>query len=73
MRNQVDFDRAMQMDRPVLLTPRQTANTGIMSLYAIRRGIVEGTIPYVKIGSHYRINYTQLLRQVNGEEVQKQK
>lgn len=66
MRNQSAFDRAMQMDRPLLLTPRQTAETGIMSLYSIRRGIAENTIPYVKVGAHYRINYNLLLKQMNG-------
>lgn len=66
MRNQAAFDRAMQMDRPLLLTPRQTAATGIMSLYSIRRGIAEETIPFVKIGKHYRINYTLLLQQMSG-------
>ena len=66
MRNQSAFDRAMQMDRPLLLTPRQTAETGILSLYSVRRGIAEGTIPYVKVGKHYRINYTLLLKQMSG-------
>ena len=66
MRNQAAFDRAMQMDRPLLLTPRQTAETGIMSLYSIRRGIAEDTIPYVKVGKHYRINYNLLLKQMSG-------
>ena len=67
MRSSATFDRAMEMERPVLLTPNETAKTGIMSIYAIRMGIAQNTIPYVKIGKHYRINYTQLLKQINGD------
>ena len=67
MRSTATFDRAMELDRPILLTPNETAKTGIMTLYAIRMGIAQNTIPYVKIGKHYRINYTQLLKQINGE------
>ena len=69
MRSTAQLDRAMQMERPILLTPNETAKTGIMSIYAIRMGIAQNTIPYVKVGKHYRINYTQLLRQMNGEEL----
>ena len=67
MKSHYEFDRAMQMERPILLTPNETAKTGIMSIYAIRMGIAQNTIPYVKIGKHYRINYTQLLKQMNAE------
>ena len=67
MRSTAQLDRAMQMERPILLTPNETAKTGIMSIYAIRMGIAQNTIPYVKIGKHYRINYTQLLKQMNAE------
>ena len=67
MRSTAQLDQAMQMERPLLLTPNEVAKTGIMSIYAIRMGIAQNTIPYVKIGSHYRINYTQLLKQMNGE------
>lgn len=47
---------------PRMMTPNQVAKTGILPLYSIRKGIAEGTIPYVKIGSHYRINYDKLLQ-----------
>ena len=67
MKSHNEFDRAMEMDRPILLTPNETAKTGIMTRYAIRMGIAQNTIPYVKIGKHYRINYTQLLKQINGD------
>lgn len=55
---------ARHIEKPILLTPNETAATGIMTLYSIRKGIANGTIPYVKIGSHYRINYTKLLKQL---------
>ena len=47
---------------PVLLSPNQVAATGILTEYAIRKGIVEGSIPHVKIGNRYKINYTKLLQ-----------
>lgn len=47
---------------PRMLTPNEVAKTGILTEYAIRRGIKDGSIPHVKIGSHYRINYDKLLR-----------
>lgn len=47
---------------PRLLTPNQVARTGILTEYAVRRGIKDGSIPYVKIGHHYRINYDKLLK-----------
>ncbi len=59
--------QAQEIEKPLLLTPNEFASMGIMSIYSIRRAIREGTLPYVKIGSHYRINYTQFLRQLNGD------
>ena len=47
---------------PRMLTPNQVAATGILTEYAIRRGIKDGSIPYVKIGHHYRINFDKLVR-----------
>lgn len=47
---------------PRMMTPNEVAKTGVLSLYSIRKGIANGTIPHVKIGSHYRINYDKLLR-----------
>ncbi len=61
--NTTAIDTAMQLERPLMLTPAQVAKTGIMSLYAVRKGIADNSIPFVKIGSHYRINYTKLLQQ----------
>lgn len=54
---------AQSLERPIMLTPNEVAKTGIMTLYSVRKGIANGTIPYVKIGSHYRVNYTKLLKQ----------
>lgn len=47
---------------PRMMTPNQVAKTGILSSYSIRKGIADGTIPHVKIGSHYVINYDKLLQ-----------
>lgn len=57
------LDQAQNLEKPIMLTPNEVAKTGIMTLYSVRKGIANGTIPYVKIGHHYRINYTKLLRQ----------
>ena len=47
---------------PRMMTPNQVAKTGVLSLYSIRKGIADGTIPHVKIGNNYRINYDKLLK-----------
>ena len=65
MAPKTNFPEAMQERKPILLTPNETAKTGIMSAYAIRKGIKDGTVPYVKIGAHYRVNYSKLLQQLN--------
>lgn len=65
MRMQAAFNEAQKLDVPVFLTPSQVAATGVLSLYGVRRGIAEGTIPFIKVGSHYRINFTKLLEQMN--------
>ena len=46
---------------PILLTPNELAKTGLMSAYSIRQGIKNNTLPYIKIGCHYRLNYTKIL------------
>ncbi len=65
MRMQAAFNEAQKMDRPVFLTPAQVAATGLLSLYAVRKGIADHSIPFVMVGSHFRINYTKLLEQMN--------
>ncbi len=47
---------------PRMMTPNEVARTGILTEYAIRKGIREGSIPFVKIGSHFRVNYDKLLK-----------
>ena len=64
MYNHSALERAKEIDKPILLTPNETAATGVMSLYSIRKGIANNTIPFVKIGAHYKINYTKLLKQL---------
>ena len=63
MYNRGALERAKELERPILLTPKEVACTGLMTLYSVRKGIATGTIPYVKVGSHYRVNYTKLLQQ----------
>ena len=58
-------DATAKASCPVLLSPNQVAATGILSEYAIRKGICEGTIPHVKIGNRYKINYTKLLQMLD--------
>lgn len=49
---------------PRMMTPNQVAKTGILSSYSIRKGIENGTIPYVKIGRNYLINYDKLVKKL---------
>lgn len=49
---------------PRLLTPRQVAATGILTEYAIRKGLLTGQIPAVRIGTRWRINYDLLLKKL---------
>lgn len=39
-----------------------------LSMYFLRRGCQEGTIPHIKSGSVYLINVPKLLRQLGAEE-----
>lgn len=50
---------------PGLVTPNELAKTGILPIYSIRKGIKNGTIPCVKIGNNYRINYDKFLKMLN--------
>lgn len=50
---------------PVLLSPNQVAATGILTEYAIRKGIAENSIPHVKIGNRFKVNYTKLLQMLD--------
>lgn len=50
---------------PRLVTPNELAKTGILPIYSIRKGIKNGTIPCVKIGNNYRINYDKFLKMLN--------
>ena len=57
-----EIDTTAKASCPVLLSPNQVAATGILTEYAIRKGIAENTIPHVRIGSRYKVNYTKLLQ-----------
>lgn len=49
---------------PDLRSPNEVAATGILTEYAIRKGIKDGTIPHVKIGNRYKINFSKLLAMI---------
>ena len=49
---------------PDLRSPNEVAATGILTEYAIRKGIKDGTIPHVKIGSRYLVNFGKLLAMI---------
>ena len=57
---------SLQNDLPVLLTPNEVAETGIMSEYSVRKGIADGSIPYIKIGNRFHVNFTKLLEMIDG-------
>lgn len=49
---------------PDLRSPNEVAATGILTEYAIRKGIRDGSIPHVKIGNRYKVNFTKLLAMI---------
>ena len=49
---------------PRLLSINQAAKVGPYSEYTLRKGVKQGTIPYVKIGVKVLINYDKLLKQI---------
>lgn len=65
MKMEAAFKEAQKMDVPIFLTPNQVAATGVLSRYAVMQGIANGSINYVRIGKHYRVNFTKLLEQMN--------
>lgn len=50
---------------PKMLTIRQTAETGILPEYALRRMVKENRIPHVMTGTKALINFTLLCQQLN--------
>lgn len=56
---------SLRDDFPVLLTPNEVAETGIMSEHSIRKGIADGSIPYIKIGNRFKVNFTKLLEMID--------
>ena len=38
-----------------------------LSMYYLRRGCIDGTVPHVKSGSTYMVNVPALLQKQNGE------
>lgn len=50
---------------PKMLTIRQTAETGILPEYALRRMVKENRVPHIKVGVKTLINFTLLCQQLN--------
>lgn len=55
----------MQDNIPKMLTIRQTAETGILPEFAIRRLVKENKIPHVMTGNKALVNFTLLCQQLN--------
>ena len=48
-----------------LKTIRQTAATGILPEYRIRRMVAAGTCPVIKVGNRFMVNVTALAEQLD--------
>ncbi len=46
---------------------KNAARLSGLSTYYIRKGIQEGRIPFIRIGSDYRVNFPAFLRQLEEE------
>ena len=52
---------------PQMATIRQTARMGIMSEYAQRLRLAQGTLPGYYAGSRYYVNLDRLVAEMNGD------
>lgn len=59
---------AIQKVKPVMLTARQAAATGVLPERTIRRLIAEKKIPIIRSGRTMYINYTKLLETLESGE-----
>lgn len=50
---------------PRMLTIRQTAETGILSEFCLRRMVKENRVPHIMVGNKALINFTLLCQQLN--------
>ena len=60
--------KRMQCDpgAPFQRIPDACRITGL-SMYYLRRGCIDGTVPHVKSGSTYMVNVPALLKKLNGD------
>lgn len=54
--------RKKNMSAPFQSIPNASRKTGL-SIYYLRKGCKEGTIPFIMCGSEYRINIPKLMEQ----------
>ena len=52
-------------DAPFVTIKEACRRTGL-SMYYLRRGCIDGTVPHVKSGSTYMVNVPALLKKLNG-------
>ena len=52
---------------PHRATIRQTARLGIMSVYALRLRLAQGTLPGYFAGSRFYVNLDKLIAEMNGD------
>ena len=57
---------------PKFMTIRETAKTGIMSEHYLRIMEKQGTLPGIRTGRTFRVNYQMLVDQLNRESAVRQ-
>lgn len=62
-------EKEVQPMTPFQKIPEACRTTGL-SMYFLRKGCKEGTIPHIKSGPTYYINVPELLKQLGAEGVQ---
>lgn len=50
-------------------TIRQAARRGPLSEYYLRLMLAQGKLPGFRVGSHYRVNYPQLMAMLDAQSV----
>lgn len=58
------------LDRPLLLSIRETARLGILPEHALRAGVKRGWVPGFYTGSKFLVNVTRLIDYLNGKETE---
>jgi len=58
----------MVLEKPYK-TIKETHNSSGLSMYYLRTGLANGTIPHIKIGKKYYINYPLFMQKLEAESV----